>query len=273
MGALARALKAKYPGGPREALRALGLPEDLLSPAQLASDAKQRARREAAKKGMAIDGGGVLSPDAPQSALAAMEAKLIERYHGEELEEMRELLERVHHQAGVEHDGEVVDEEPDDDPEEETRFFGGKTDEEERARRKFRMRQLADHLTTARDAGGQGLSHNDAAEILRDFPRNELEHMNASVFDEDLESVMERLTGMGGSSTTGYPPKAGDRRKRARDRKQANDAFGLGRLEGRASDMCRYGDQEPPALAYDERSSDAAAEVDSWFGTGRIGIA
>ena len=58
----------------------------------------------------------------------------------------------------------------------------------------------------------------------------------------------------------------------ARDARLATKHFGLDRLEGRASDMCNYGDQEPPRLAMDEaREADAYAECDRMFGIGRIG--
>ena len=238
MGALARALKAKF-RTPREALEALGLDPALIDIKQLAKDSKLRRGRD----GM-VDGA------------EAEEMRAARNLSGSAFED--EQL-RINRQMEHEMTDDDEEERRDEYDEEEPRFFGGRNDEEERKIRRFRMRQLADHLTTARDAGGQGLSHNDAAEILRDFPRNELEHMNASVFDEDLESVMEKLTGMGGTSTTGYPPKAGDRRKMAKDARLATKHFGLDRLEGRSNEMLRYGDRAEP-LAMDEATESANAD-------------
>ena len=249
MGALAKALKARF-SSPQECLAKLGLDSSLLDDEW---STKAKARKAAARRGMAIDGIGT-----PEELRAARDLD------GEEFEREQRRLDRELE------DGMIDDEEERDEFDEEApRFFGGRNDEEERRMRKFRMRQLYDHMTAPREEGGQGWAHDDVMDVLRDFPKNGLEHMNAAVFDEDLEELM----GMGGTATSVYEhePKAKDRRKMAKDARLATKHFGLDRLQERRGEMTRWGDREP--LAYDERSSDAAAEVDAWFGTGRIGIA
>ena len=129
MGALAKALKARF-SSPQEALARLGLDSSLLDDAW---STKAKARKEAAKRGMAIDGIGT-----PEELRAAREL------HGEDFEREQRRLDR-----------ELEDGMIDDEEEEAPRFFGGRNDEEERRMRKFRMRQLYDHMTAPREEGGQ----------------------------------------------------------------------------------------------------------------------
>ena len=250
-GKLGDALRQKYKT-PREALKALGLDESLLDASRLAFDAKRKARDS------------VLSPDSDHSEYRALSELLAQNLEGELHETAQRLLDRLHGKS-EETDG-VIDEEPDereDEPDEDR-------DEQQRQKRKEVMRMLAEK---GRDEWGwddEKVRH----EIMT-FPRTGLHHLGGQL-GEDAESVLEEL-GMGNGPVPEYEPKVTDRKRRARDRRMARDEvrkhFGTDRLEGRGSDMCNYGDREPPALAYDERSSDAASEVDAWFGTGRIGRA
>ena len=247
MGALARALKAKFPGGPRQALKVLGLSEDLLNPEHLASDAKQRARREAARRGMAIDSIGT-----PEELRAARDL------HGEAFEKEQRRLDREME------DGMIDDEE---DTEEDPRRMWmhehedeAPPDEELQARRRWWMKKVGDFMLAH---GKDGAAVRAA---LNDMPRTGLEHLGGAL-DADVDTVMSRLIGMGSGSTTGPgyedSPKAGDKR-RAHDRKLALDAKRernflrrfpeAERLTPRGNDFCNYGDQ--PTLAYDESADD-----------------
>ena len=79
----------------------------------------------------------MLSPDAPnQSALTMLEAMLAEHLQGSEFEKAQRLLEQIQHEAGVEHDGEVVDER-EDEPDEDR-------DEQQRAKRREVMKMIAE---------------------------------------------------------------------------------------------------------------------------------
>lgn len=241
----------------------------------MVSDAKRRARRAAAKKGLAIDA-SVLSPDAPnQSALTMLEAMLAEHLQGSEFEKAQRLLEQIQHEAGVEHDGEVVDER-EDEPDEDR-------DEQQRAKRREVMKMIAER---ARDEWGY--SEDQLREEIVQFPRNGLEHLGRAL-DEDAESVLEELGLMGGGPLPAYRDKATDRKRRAHDRKLALDAKRerlerrdflkrfpeAARLESRPGDFANFGDQPPPEpLAMDDQQSDGDDHrFEAWFGASRIGVA
>ena len=232
MGKLAEALKRKYKT-PKDALRALGLDESLLDVKRLAQDAKKRARDESSLAELATQSGGHKDWD-----------------------------------MGPESDG--IPDLGDEEPEPEKRFFGGRDDEEERARRKWRMSQLADHLLAPKEEGGQGWDKETVRNVLADFPKTGLEHLGGAL-DEDLEG----LIGMGGEALPLYEDKdmmqTKDKKRMAKDARLMATQLGLDRLSPRRGEMTNWGDQELP-LAMDDAASDFAAEVDRWFGTGRIGL-
>lgn len=248
MGKLGDALRAKYPSA-KAALVALGLDPSLLDVKRLAHDSKHRGRD------------GALFDDQDPEMRAARDLT------GEEFEREQRRLDRELE------DGLVDDDQEEEDPrrwlmhdhEEEP-----PPDEELAARRRWWMKRAGDYMLK------HGQDEAAVRDALSDFPRNGLEHM---ALDDDVETVMERLTGMGGSSTTGpgyeNSPKAGDRKRRARDRRMARDEvrkhFGTDRLEGRGSDMCNFGDRAEPELAMDEQQNAAASdEANAWFGFDRV---
>ncbi|MGA9307237.1 MAG: hypothetical protein WBW31_17670 [Candidatus Sulfotelmatobacter sp.] len=258
MGALARALKAKF-SSPKDALRCLGLPEDLLDVKQLANDAKQRARREAAKRGMAIDGIGT-----PEELRAARDLT------GEAFEKEQRRLDR----------------ELEDGMVEDWRDEIGPTLEEmaEKHGRRATMDRFSRFLSDK-----AGWSHDQIHEMLKAWPlpKNALaggmggelaeDDEERAALAEDIDWTMEQLTGEGGSSMTGPgyedSPKAGDRKRRARDRRMARDSFAAmypdaQRLDGSDASH-RYGDQLVMDAAADDDGS-----FDAFFPDAkRIGIA
>jgi hypothetical protein len=226
MGALANALKKKFKT-PREALRALGLDESLLDATKMAYDGKKRARDS--------DIGEVMR-DNPGA-------------------------EREWDKGPTDGDPDLGDEEEErDDDREMPRWLmhdheeEPPPDEELAARRRWWMKRAGDYM----------LKHGQDSTAVRDalerFPRTGLEHLGGAL-DADVDTVMGRLEGMGGTATSVYEhePKAKDRRRMAKDRKLANDAFGLDRLEPRRGEMTTWGDQPEP-LAMDEATESANAD-------------
>ena len=216
MGKLGDALRAKYPSA-KAAIIALGLDPALLDSKHLANDAKQRARREAAKRGMAIDGIGT-----PEELRAARDLT------GEAFEREQRRLDRELEDGMV------------DDEEEE----GGKSDEENRAIRRECMKLLA---AKGRDEWGwdeEKLRH----EIMT-FPRTGLHHLGGAL-DEDSENLLEEL-GMGNGPTSIYErmPQSKDRKRRmAKDAKLMATQLGLDRLTPKGNELVNFGDREPLAM-------------------------
>lgn len=142
----------------------------------------------------------------------------------------------------------------------------------------MRMRQLSDHLRAPKEEGGQGFTEDMIRDVLADFPKNGLEHMNGAVFDEDLEHALEGV-GTGGTNVYREMLQSKDRHKQAhderRERRERRDFLKrfpeAARLEGRPGDFANFGDREP--LAYDEQQStaDDDARFNEWFpGAARI---
>ena len=247
MGRLAEELKKRF-RTPKDALLRLGLDPTLLDIKHLASDAKQRARREAARKGMAIDGIGT-----PEELRAARDL------HGEEFEREQRRIDNQMTEEGMVEDW---------------RDEIGPTLEEmaEKHGRRATMDRFSRFLSDK-----AGWSHDQIHEMLKAWPlpKNALEggmggelagdDEERAALAEDIDWTMAQLTGEGGSSTTGPgyedSPKAGDKR-RAHDRKLALDAKRernflrrfpeAARLQARPGDFCNFGDRQPEPLAMDE---------------------
>ncbi len=262
-GKLGDALRKKY-RTPKDALKALGLDPSLLDASRLAFDGKRKARDS------------VLSPDSDGASLAALEKLLAEHLDGEVFQRAQRMIEAAMHEAGVEHDGEVVDEEPADDREE-------MPDEEKRLFRRWQMKGLADHCI-----GEKGWSVNDVRTMFEhpDFlPKSGIETGGAGggALAEDIDWTMEQLEGVGTGGTNIYRemPQSKDRKRRMakdRQRKLALDRDFNERFPGLSSprDMShRYGDREPePPLALDEQqNAEDYDRANAWFGLDRIKLA
>jgi hypothetical protein len=271
MGKLAIELRKRFKT-PQECLAKLGLDSSLLDDEW---STKAKARKAAARRGMTID--EMPDPDAELRAARDLSGEEFERFQRRHDDKVREAV--------------MADDDEEDDMVKDWRDEIPAVLEEMMA--KHGRRQTMDRFSRFL-SDKAGWSHDQIGEMLRSWPmpksaieggmggRLAEDDEERAALDEDIDTVMERLArdwserdleGVGGTATSAYlhdPAFAKDRRRMAKDRKLANDAFGLDRLEGRGSDFANFGDREPPALAYDERSSDAAAEVDAWFGTGRI---
>lgn len=254
MGKLAEALKAKFKT-PKDAMVALGLDPELIAVKRLAADSK-RGRD------------GALFDDQDPEMRAARELS------GEAFEKEQRRMDR-----------QLENNMADDDEEEPE--SGGISPERRRHVRKMCMN------FKARDCLERGMSHDEIRDELEStwpMPKNALEgggelagdDERAAEIAEDIDFTMKALEQMGGSATSQYEEAdmqqedkhmAKDRRRQlALDRKRELEYLGLDRLTPKGNDFCNYGDRPEPRLAMDEATSDAAAEVDSWFGTGRIGV-
>jgi hypothetical protein len=233
MGALAVALRKKYGSDCRAALRDLGLPEDLLDVKRLATDAKQRARRAAAKRGMTIDE----MPDPDDELRAARNLS------GEEFERFQRH-----------HDDKVRAAMADDDEEDPDR------DEAQREKRKEVMRMIAEK---GRDEWGWD-EEQLRKEVMR-FPRNGLHHLNTGVFAEDAEAVLKEL-GMGSKDRKRMA------RDRALARDQAAKRALLQQYPGVAAGLfgISEGDTQLADTACEERSAADADRFEAWYGASRI---
>ena len=257
MGKLAEELKKRF-RTPKDALRALGLPEDLLSPAQLAKDSKLKRGRD----------GALSDRDAEMRAARDL--------HGEAFEKEQRRLDRELEDSMI------------DDQESEPEAAEGVSPERRREVRRMSMG------FAARDCLERGMSEDETREHLESvwpMPNNALEggmggelaeddEESASIA-EDIDFTMKALEGMGGSATSEYEDEdmlqSKDRKRMAKDARLARDSFDrmfpdARRLDGSDASH-RYGDQPEPTLAMDGSSAADDDRFEAWYGASRIGIA
>ena len=257
MGALARALRAKFPGpgGPRQALKMLGLPEDLIDIKQLAKDSKLKRGRD----GM-VDGA------------EAEEMRAARNFSGSAFEdEQLRINRKMEHEMA-------------DDDEEELEAAENDTDARRRQVRRMSMG------FAARDCLERGMSHDEVREYLESvwpMPENATEggmggrlagdDEEAAALAEDINVTMKALEQMGGSATSEYEDEdmlqSKDKKRMARDAALARDSFAkmypdAARLDGSDMSHC-FGDR----LAMDATVADGDGSFEAWFGASRIGIA
>ncbi len=155
MSPLLRALKAKY-RTPREALAALGLDQSLLD--------------------VSPPPNGASGAETP---LAKLHSLLAQHFHGPEYSRVLELLEAAN-LSGHDYDRAVERKYNGEENEAED----NEVDEEElRQQRRKAMAKVADFF------GRKGFSEDQIAEMLRDFPKNGLEHLGGAL-DKDHDEIM-----------------------------------------------------------------------------------
>lgn len=221
MTPLGRALRQRFPRGPKQALRALGLPANLLDVKRMAFDARH-ARDEIPE----LDRGELRQ---------ALEKLLIESgLSGHALQKARETLEN--HLGGGEYDFAIQEQEAEAEDDEE-REDDEPDAEARREERRGWLKTVADFLSTHK-----GMSESEIAETLADMPKNGLERIGGALA-KDLDDLMK------------------DRQSRmATDAKRKRKAFDSrypqgGRLGGTALETS-YGDPVPARRI----ATDGAAE-------------
>ena len=229
MGRLAEELKKRF-RRPQDALKALGLPEDLLSPAQLAKDSKLKARDS--------DLGDVMRDNPGAESEWDMGPDMTKDWRDEIGPTLEEMAEKHGRRATMDRF---------------SRFLSDKAG--------WSHDQIHEMLK-AWPLPKNALEGGVCGELAGDDEER-------AALAEDIDWTMAQLTGEGASSTTGPgyedSPKAGDKR-RAHDRKLALDAKRernflrrfpeAARLQARPGDFCNFGDRQPEPLAMDGADAD-----------------
>ena len=266
MGKLAIELRKRFKS-PQEALAKLGLDSSLLDDAW---STKAKARKEAAKRGMAIDSMEGGEPDDNDTPWAKLEKLCAEHMGGEVFEKAQRIINDLLHSAvRQEEDGGMVDDQEEEEAE-------AMDPAEAREFRRWQLKGLGDRLMK-----DYGWSLDRVGKMMRhpDFPKTGIETGGAGggALAEDIDFTMKELEGVGTGGLVNNKSTSDRRKRMARDRALARDAAFkrdlLMQYPGVASGLFGIGEGDP-AIAMDaaseEQSADDYARADAWFGLSRI---